>query len=173
MLWSLRTSLAQTSIPEQDNVSDDDIAFWWSRYVDTIERRWLPYTLLPTLCGCLVHTCRDKSEVANIRWVHSGIGETQDADTIAYIRMSIRASGQLQLLISISGKNSLLLCSPASFLWNILKDDEYENQEREIHDYEFIWTLNFTILRHMLSHWKHDKWLFLHTFIKTLSLAMT
>ena len=71
--------------------------------------------------------------------------------------MSIRASGQLQLLTSISGKNSLLLRSPAAFLWNILKDDEYENQEREIHDYEFLWTLNFIMLKYMLLHRKQDK----------------
>ncbi len=71
--------------------------------------------------------------------------------------MSIWASGQLQLLTSISGKNSLLLSPPASFLWNILKDDEYENQERENHVYEFLWILNFTVLKYMLLHWKQDK----------------
>ena len=87
----------------------------------------------------------------------SGNGETQDADIIAYIRMSIRASGQLQLLISISGKNSLLLRPPASFLWNVLKGNEYENQERENHVCEFLWILNFTVLKYMLLHWKQDK----------------
>ena len=84
-------------------------------------------------------------------------GETQDDGIVPYVRMSTRASGQLQLLTSISGKNSHLLSPPASFLWNTLKDDEYENQERENNVCEFLWILNFTVLKYMLLHWKQDK----------------